>query len=171
MTNLIHALTVPVFETQLKNAKHWLDKASAYADHKKFNVDVLLTARLAPDMFHFTRQIQVMSDNAKGISARLAGVDIPSYEDSEKTVADLHARLDKTLAFLKSIDVEKFVGAESRKITVRPDRVFDTGLSYVQQYAMPNFFFHCTTAYAILRHNGVDVGKTDFLHGGRGFGN
>lgn len=168
MTNTIglHAVTVPVFAKLLKNAHTWIDKAHVHAEQRKFDVNTLLVARLAPDMFPLVRQFQTMSDNAKGVTARLAGVDIPKYEDSEKTFDDVRARLDKTIAFITSVDPALVDAGATREIVVSPERKFASGLEYVASYALANFFFHTTTAYAILRHNGVDVGKADFLRGG-----
>jgi hypothetical protein len=149
----------------LTNGKGWLDKATAYAEAKKFDVSVLLTSRLAPDMFSFTRQLQIATDGAKGGVARLAGVDVPRYEDKETTVAELHALLDKTIAFLNTITEAQLADTADKEIihpSTRGDRKF-TGENYLRYYVTPNFYFHMTTAYGILRHNGMDNGKRDFL--------
>ncbi|MGZ3458681.1 MAG: DUF1993 domain-containing protein [Archangium sp.] len=161
--NLYH-FTVPQLLRTLGQVHRWLDKAQTHAEQKKFDVNVLLTARLAPDQFHFTRQIQSISDNAKGLAARLAGIQPPPFEDNEKTIGDLRARLDKTIAFLKTLTPEQFQGAPERTITLpfRPGKGLK-GSDYLVTFALPNFYFHATTAYSILRHNGVDVGKADFL--------
>ncbi|WP_257452934.1 DUF1993 domain-containing protein [Archangium lipolyticum] len=161
--NFYH-FTVPQLIRTLGQVHHWLDKAQKYAEQKKFDVNVLLTARLAPDQFHFTRQVQVITDNAKGTAARLAGVQAPVFEDTEKTVEELRARIDKTIAFLKTLTPEQFQGAAERTITLPflPGQGLK-GSDYLVAFALPNFYFHATTAYSILRHNGVDVGKGDFL--------
>lgn len=163
----MHSASVPVFARMLKSVPSWLDKAAAYADHKKFEPAVLLQARLAPDQFGFTRQIQIATDHAKGCSARLAGVDVPKYEDNEANIDELKARLAKTIAFIESIPAAKFEGSETREIVLpspRGERRY-IGEEYLKFYATANFYFHLTTAYSILRHNGVDVGKSDFLAG------
>jgi hypothetical protein len=161
----MYSQTVPVFTRLLTNGKGWLDKAAAYAETKKFDSSVFVTSRLAPDMLSFNRQIQIAGDGAKGCVARLAGVDIPKYEDNEATFADLHARLDKTIAFISTITAAQVDGTEDKEIVLtspRGDRKF-RGEDYLRYYVQPNFFFHMTTAYNILRHNGVDIGKSDFL--------
>lgn len=156
--------TVPQILRTLGQIHRWLDKAQAYADQKKFDVNVLLTSRLAPDQFPLVRQIQIISDNAKGLTARLANVQPPAFEDTEKTVAELRARIDKTIAFLKTLKPEQFQGAAERTITLPffPGKGLKA-TDYLFSFALPNFYFHATTAYSILRHNGVDVGKGDFL--------
>jgi hypothetical protein len=169
MTITMHSISSHVFTRMLKNCRSWLDKAQAHAEHKKFDPNVYLGLRLAPDMFPFSRQVQSASDNAKGAVARLAGVDLPKFEDNEQTLDDLRARLDKTLAFIESVPADKLESHVSKEIvlaTARGERKWPTGLDYLRHYAMPNFFFHVTTAYAILRHSGVDVGKVDYLNGG-----
>jgi len=142
-----------------------LDKAVAYAEQKKFDPLVLLGSRLAPDMHPFVRQIQFISDTAKFGVARLAGVDAPKFEDTEKTVDELRARVKKTIDYIQSVPASAFEGAEDRDITIKlPNRTIEMkGVTYLRGWLLPNFFFHATTAYAILRHNGVDVGKRDFL--------
>jgi hypothetical protein len=160
----LYDFTVPQLLRILGQVPRWLDKAKAHADQKKFDPSVLLTARLAPDQFPLLRQIQSISDNAKGTAARLAGVQPPSFEDSEKTFEDLRARIDKTIAFLKSLSPEQFEGADERVITLPfMQGKGIKGRDYLIGFALPNFYFHTTTAYAILRHNGVDLGKGDFL--------
>jgi uncharacterized protein len=165
MTTL-HTVTVPVFSKLLKHANVWIDKAHAHAEQRKFDVDTLLNSRLAPDMFPLVRQFQSASDTAKGCTARLAGVDNPKFADEEKTFAEIRARLEKTIAFINSVDAKLVEAGETREIVLSPERKFATGAEYVTAHALPNFFFHITTAYAILRHNGVDVGKADYLRGG-----
>ena len=163
----MHSVSVPVFARMLKNSRTWLDKLVAHAELKKFEPSVLLNARLAPDQFAFMRQLQIATDGAKGCSARLAGIDIPRYEDTETTIDELKARLDKTVAFIEGIDAARFEGSDAREIVLpspRGDRRF-VGEDYLRFHAMPNFYFHVTTAYAILRHNGVDIGKGDYLAG------
>lgn len=157
--------SAPAFRQILKSLSRLLDKADAHAVEKGVDVGSLLAARLAPDMFDFTRQVQIATDHAKGAVARLAGVDIPKFEDSEKTVAELKARIQKTLDFIASVSPEQFAGAEDREIKlVFPWASYDfTGRSYLMHYALPNFYFHATTAYDILRREGVAIGKMDFL--------
>ena len=165
MSLSLYDLSVPVFSHSLKALIEVLKKAEAHADAKKIEPSVFLTARLAPDMFALTRQVQLATDFAKGGSARIAGVDVPSYEDTETTFAELYARIEKTIAFIQSIPKEKFEGAESRDIVVpmRPEPRTFNALTYFRHSALANFFFHTTTTYDILRHNGVEVGKRDFL--------
>ncbi|PTL77229.1 DUF1993 family protein [Vitiosangium sp. GDMCC 1.1324] len=157
-------VTVPAFIRILSQTHRWFDKAKAHADQKKYDVNVLLPARLAPDQFHFARQIQGLSDQIKGAVARLAGVQPPSFEDNEKTVDELRARVDKTIAFLKTLKPEQFQGAAERTITLPfiPGKGLK-GSDYLTVFVLPNVYFHATTAYAILRHNGIDVGKADFI--------
>ena len=162
----MHSASVPVLVRMLQNMAAWLDKAAAHAEARKFDTSVLLAARLAPDMLPFTRQVQIASDNAKGCVARLAGVDVPKYEDDEASFDNLRARIAKTLDFIKSVPAARFEGAETRDIEL-PRRSGEPmrfkGEAYLTQFVLPNFFFHATTAYALLRHNGVDLGKADFL--------
>lgn len=169
MTMSMHAATVPVFRTMLHNLAGWLDKAQADAQARRFEVAVLLGARLAPDMLPLSRQVQIACDTAKFAVARLSGVEAPSFADDERTVEELKARIAATLAFVESVPAAQVDGSESRAISLpmrgREPMAF-TGLGYVQQFALPNFFFHVTTAYAILRHNGVPLGKPDYLRGG-----
>ncbi len=157
--------SVPAFRQILKSLSRLLDKAEAHAAEKGVDVSTLLSAKLAPDMFDFTRQLQIATDHAKGAAARLAGVEIPKFEDNEKSVADLKARIQKTLDFIASVQPEQFAGAEDKEIKlVFPWATYDfTGRSYLMHYALPNFYFHATTAYDILRREGVAIGKMDFL--------
>jgi hypothetical protein len=160
----IYELTIPQFVQILTQIHHWLDKAQAFAQQKKFKPENLLTARLAPDQFHFTRQIQGACDHAKNGAARLAGVEPPKFEDNEATVDDLRARLTKTIEFLRSLKPEQFQGAEERKITLPfISGKYLIGSEYLVQFLLPNFYFHATTTYALLRHNGIELGKQDFL--------
>jgi hypothetical protein len=166
MSLTMYGASVPVFERMLDNMLRWLDKAAAHAEAKKFDPAVYLGARLAADMLPFPRQIQIATDNAKGCVARLAAVDIPKFEDNEATLDDLRERIRKTLAFIRSVPKEKFDGADERAIEL-PMRGREPlrfkGEDYLRHFALPNFYFHATTTYALLRHYGVDLGKTDFL--------
>lgn len=160
----VYDLTISQFVRVLGQVHRWLDKAEAHAAAKKFDVNTLLTARIAPDMFPLVRQIQTISDTTKGTAARLSGTQPPSFPDEEKTVAELRARIDKTLEYLKTITPEQLAGAAERTITLpwMPGKGL-SGADFLIRFALPNFYFHATTTYAILRHNGVDVGKMDFL--------
>jgi hypothetical protein len=161
----MYQASVPVFAQGLSNMKGIFDKASAHAQTYKIDAAVLLNARLFPTMFPFTRQIQIAADFAKGTSARLAGLEPPKYEDTEASFADLSARIDKTIDFIKSINAELIDGSEGRKIeiTAGTRTLKFAGQAYLLNFSLPNFYFHSTTAYAILRHNGVDLGKLDFI--------
>ncbi|CDF83951.1 DUF1993 family protein [Pseudomonas sp. QL9] len=165
MSLSIYQISVPVFIRMLGNLSAILAKAEAHAQAKNIDPSVFLNARLAPDMFALTRQVQIACDAAKGCGARLAGVDIPSFADEEKSFADLQARIAKTVDFLKGLKPEQFEGAENRDITIKtPSRELHfKGLDFLLHFANANFYFHVTTTYAILRHNGVEVGKMDFL--------
>jgi hypothetical protein len=160
----LYDFTVPQIIRTLGQVLRWLDKAQAHADQKKFDMSVLLESRLAPDQFPLTRQIQIISDTAKALTARLAGQQAPVFEDTEKTIEELRARIQKTIAYLRTLKPEQFEGAAERAITLPfiPGK-FMKGSEYLAEFALPNFYFHATTAYAILRHNGVDVGKMDFM--------
>ena len=161
---MIYELTVPHYIRGLQNLTKILDKAAAYADQKKFDAEVLLQSRLAPDQFPLMRQIQIACDTAKLGSARLTGKDAPAFEDNEKTLSEARTRIEKTISYLKSLSPADFNGAENRKVTTpRWEGKWLTGLEFVQYHALPNFYFHITTGYSILRHNGVDVGKKDYL--------
>ena len=164
----MYSASVPVFTAMLGNLSHFLDKAQAHADEKKYDPIVLAQYRLAPDMLPFSRQILIACDTAKNSVARLAGVDAPKFEDTETTLPELRARIKKTLEFLASVPADKVNGSESKSITFPAGRDKTRtmpGEAYLTHHAMPNFYFHVTTAYAILRHNGVALGKTDFLLG------
>lgn len=161
----MYQASVPVFVRMLTNLSGILDKAAADAEARKIDPAVFLNARLAPDMYPFTRQVQIASDSAKGASARLAGLEVPKYEDNETSIAELKARIDKTIAFIKTIKPAQIDGSEERVITlVQGDktRTFK-GQAYLLEYVFANFYFHVAAAYAILRHNGVPVGKKDFV--------
>lgn len=160
----VYDMTVPQFVRVLGQVARWLDKAEAYAAQKKFDVNNLLTARLAPDQFPLTRQIQSTCDQAKLNTARLTGLTAPAFEDNEKTVAELRERIQKTIAWLETVKPENFEGTEERAVRVgwMPGKAIK-GADILVGGALPNFYFHASMAYAILRHNGVDLGKADFL--------
>ena len=160
--NTYYNFTVPLFTKVLKALDGVMTKAEASGK----DAQTLLSAQLAPDMFPFKKQVQIACDNAKGVSSRLAGVENPAHEDNEETFADLHARIAKTLEFISSIPESAFEGAAERQITLPyfPGK-YMTGKDYLEQYALANFFFHVTTAYGILRKEGVEIGKADFIGG------
>ncbi len=165
MSITMYSASVPVYTHTLANLERMLDKAEAHAAAKKFDPTVLLGMRLAPDMLPLTKQVQIACDAAKLSVARLAGIESPKFEDNEASIADLKARVRKTIEFLKSVPAEKVNGSEKREVSVPRrdgDMKFD-GETYLKHYALPNFFFHVTTTYALLRHNGVELGKADYL--------
>lgn len=165
MTLSMYQASVPVFIRTLTNLKAVLQKAAAHAQARKIDESVLIGARLYPDMFPLARQVQIATDMARGGAARLGGAEPPSYEDTEKTFAELIARIDRTIEFLRAQKAAQIDGSEGREI-VRPVRGEPhkfTGLNYLQQFVLPNFFFHVTTGYDILRHNGVELSKGDFI--------
>ena len=165
MSVTLYQASVPQFIRMLGNLKGILEKAAAHAAAKKIDESVLLNARLFPDMFPLTRQVHIATDFARGTSARLSGVEPPAVEDKEQTFAELVARVDTAIAYVKSLPAAKFEGAETRQITRKVrgvDKSF-AGTDYLFQYSLPNFYFHLATTYAILRHNGVEVGKGDFV--------
>lgn len=161
----MYQASVPTFLRQLQALSVILDKAMAHAQSTGLDPAQLTTARLAPDMLPFTNQIFIATDTAKGCAARLAGVEAPVFADSETTLPELQARIGKTLDYLKTFRPEQIDGSEERAVTLklRSGEVTFTGLSYLQTFAMPNFFFHVTTAYGLLRQQGVPLGKLDFL--------
>ena len=161
MTISMYAASVPVFQQMLGGLSGVLRKAEAHAAERKIEPNALLQARLYPDMFPLLRQVQVAADFAKGCCARLAGEDVPRYEDTEETFADLRERVGRTLAFISSLPQDGIEASAQRDITTSA-RQFK-GQDYLLHYAMPHFYFHATTAYAILRHNGVEIGKKDFI--------
>jgi len=165
MSNAMYDHSIPVFTKMLGNLSAILDKAATHCDAKKLDPNAILGARLFPDMFPLTRQVQVAADQAKGGAARLAGLEVPKYEDNEKSFDDLKARLAKTIAFVNGIKPEQLAGSETREIVMplRTQSVTFKGAWYLKHFVLPNFYFHVTTAYSLLRHNGVDVGKGDFL--------
>lgn len=165
MSLSLYQASVPVFVRMFGNLSAILDKAEAYAAAKKIDPAVLLNARLAPDMHPLTRQVQIASDAAKGCAARLAGVDIPSFPDTESSFAELQARIAKTLEFIKGLTSVQIDSGEGREVVLKfpgAEMKFQ-GEDYLLHFVLPNFYFHITTAYAILRHNGLDIGKMDFL--------
>lgn len=161
----MYQASVPVFIRMLGNLSGILAKGAAHAEAKKIDPLVLVNSRLFPDMFPLSRQVQIASDTAKGAAARLAGMEPPSYEDNEKTFPELIARLDKTVDFLKAFKPEQIDGSEERSVNIKVAGQPMTlqGMTFLLQRALPNLYFHTTTAYAILRHNGVEVGKKDYL--------
>ena len=166
MTPVIYTSSIPVFKQMLGGLSAVLAKAQAHADHKKLDPDALLQARLSPDMFALLRQVQVATDFAKSVSARLAGVEVPKMEDGEKTFEALQARIATVLSFLQGLDAAQFEGAAEREIITQagtPKEKRFSGQSYLLNYGLPHFFFHVTTAYALLRHNGVEVSKKDYI--------
>ena len=165
MTISMYKASVPVFVKGLTNIKAILEKAAAHAQAKKIDETVFAGARLFPDMLPLTGQIQIATDFARGTTARLAGVEMPKWEDNEKTLAELIARVDKTLEYVKPFTAAQIDGTEGKEITrtLRGQPRTFTGINYLLQFALPNFYFHSTTAYALLRHNGVAIGKMDFL--------
>ena len=161
----MHSASVPIFVRMLGNLVTWLDKAEAHATAKKFEPSVYLTARLAPDMLPLPTQIQIACDAAKFCIARLAGSEGPAFPDDEKTLADLRQRVAKTIDYLKSVPAAQIIGSDAKEISVprRAGPITMSGEAYLKHFALPNFFFHVTTTYALLRHNGVELGKMDFL--------
>ena len=161
----MHSASVPVFARMLSNLVVWLDKAEAHAQAKKFDPSVYMTARLAPDMLPLPKQIQIACDGAKFCVARLASVDGPKFDDSETTLEELRQRVKKTIDYVLSVPAAQIDGSDAKDISVprRDGAVLMKGEAYLKHFAMPNFFFHVTTTYALLRHNGVELGKMDFL--------
>ena len=157
---------LPVFELMLGTHNHMLDKAQAHAEAKKFDTAVYLGLRLAPDMLPFTKQIQIACDQAKACTARLAGLEVPKWDDNEATFDELRARIRKTIDYVQSIPAAQIDGSEAREI-VLPTRSGDplrfTGEAYLKHFVLPNLYFHTSMTYALLRHAGVDLGKKDFL--------
>jgi hypothetical protein len=170
MTISMSSASVPVCNTMLGNLAHFLDKGNAYAQARGFDPSVLLQYRLAPDMLPFTKQIQIACDAAKNGVARISGVEAPRFEDNEASFADLKARIQKTLDFLSSVPAASLDGTEEKEITfpVGKDKTRTMNSeAYLKHWMLPNMFFHVTMAYAILRHNGVELGKSDYLAGSR----
>ena len=170
MAMTMYGASVPVFQHMLRNLTHLLEKAEAHAAARKIDPAALTTFRLAPDMLPFTRQIQIACDGPKNGLARISGLEAPKFEDNEATFAELKARIQKTLDFLAGIPADALAGVEDKEITfpVGKDRTLTMkAQAYLLTWVMPNFYFHITTAYAILRHNGVELGKQDYLVGAR----
>jgi len=165
MTLSMYQASTPMFVRQLTALTAILKKAAAFAEDRKIDPTELLNARLAPDQFPLVRQVQIATDGAKGGIARLAGLDSPVYPDDETTFEQLEARIAKTIAFLQSVTADQVDGSEERPIEVklRSGDLNFTGQAFLLHFVIPNFFFHVTTAYAILRHNGVGIGKRDYL--------
>ncbi|OYU44301.1 MAG: hypothetical protein CFE44_13695 [Burkholderiales bacterium PBB4] len=166
MSQTLYAASIPLFQQMLDGLKNVLAKAEAHATEKNIDPNAYLQARLYPDMFGLLRQVQIASDFAKGVSARLAGVEVPKLEDGETSFAELQARIDTVLAFIATLTEAQFADAATREIVLQPgtpkERRFH-GQAYLLTYGLPHFFFHTTTAYAILRHNGIEVGKKDYI--------
>jgi hypothetical protein len=158
-------VSIPTFLHTLHSLQTILEKGVAHAEAKKFDPNVLATLRLAPDMLPLNRQVQIASDAAKGAAARLSGTEPPKFEDNETTMAELIGRVAKTIDYLQSFKPEQFAGSETRVITIKsPRNTFNfTAVDFVRHWALPNFFFHVTATYALLRQGGVDLGKLDFL--------
>lgn len=161
---MIYEMTIPQFTKMLHNLNLIIDKAVANSTERKFEMDVLLNGRLAPDQFNFIRQVQIASDTAKYFASRLTGKEAPAWDDNEKSLPEIKARIEKTIGYLSTFKADDFKGSETKHITTpRWEGKFLTGLEYTNEHAIPNMYFHITTAYSILRHNGVPVGKKDFL--------
>ena len=165
MTISMYQASVPRFVNILGNLSNILDKTQAHIDAKKLSDASLTAFRLFPDMLPMTTQVQIACDTAKGVVARLAGVDIPAFEDNEKTIAELKERVAKTIAFIQTITPEQIDGTEDKAIVTKrgEKETHYKGMQFLLGHAIPNFYFHISTAYAILRHNGVEIGKRDFL--------
>jgi hypothetical protein len=165
MTLSMYQASVPVFVRAMNNFAAILEKAVAHAEARRIDPSVLINSRLYPDMLPFFKQVQIASDNAKGCAARLAGVEPPKYEDNEKTFPELIERLRKTVAYLNTLKAAQIDGSEERTITLKTHAGTLTmrGQAYLLDRALPNFFFHITTGYCILRHCGVEIGKDDYL--------
>jgi uncharacterized protein len=161
----MYQASVPMFVRMLNNLAGVLDKGAAHAEAKKIDPSVLINARLYPDMLPLARQIQIAGDGAKGAAARLGGLEPPKYEDTEASFSDLKGRIQKTIAYLNTLKPEQIDGSEERAVTlqIRGQPVTFQGMPYLLNHAVPNFYFHVTTAYDILRHCGVEIGKADFL--------
>jgi hypothetical protein len=165
MTLSMYAASIPTFVHGLSNLSAMLDKGAAHAAAKNFDPSVLVNARLAPDMFALARQVQIATDIVKGGAARLAGVEVPSFPDTETTIPELQARIAKIIDFLNGFTADQIDCSEGKTITLKvggKDMVFE-GQAYLLYFVIPNFYFHIMATYCILRHNGVDVGKMDFL--------
>jgi hypothetical protein len=166
MSLSLHSVSVPAFVRGFNNMLTWLDKAEKHAEARKFETQAYLSLKLAPDMLPFTRQIQIASDGAKGCVARLAGLEVPAWEDNEASFDDLRARIRKTVDYVQSVPAAQIDAGSGREI-VLPRRTGEplrlSAENFVLQYVLPNFYFHTTTTYALLRQAGVDIGKRDYL--------
>ncbi|OOG61707.1 hypothetical protein B0E46_16765 [Rhodanobacter sp. B04] len=166
MTDAIYASSIPVFKQMLGSLDAILAKAAAHASDKNIEPSALTRARLFPDMFPLGKQVQIACDFARGVSARLAGAEVPKYDDNEQTFEELRDLIARSLAFIDGFSVAQFEGAAQREIVIRPgtpkERRF-SGQAYLLSYGLPQFFFHVTTAYALLRHNGIEIGKRDYM--------
>ncbi len=161
---MLYEVTIPQFIKMLGNLSAILDKGAQYADSKKFEMEVLLQSRLAPDQFNLIKQIQIVCDTAKLCAARLMGKDAPIHADTEKSLSELKSRIASVISYLQTLSAKDFTESAGRKISQpRWEGKYLTGDEFVYQHAIPNFYFHLTTAYSILRHNGVEVGKKDYL--------
>lgn len=161
---MLFQITVPQFIKMLGNLNTILDKAAAFAETKKIDIEVLLQSRLAPDQFNFIRQVQIACDTAKLAASRLTGKEAPTHADTEKTLPELKARIESTITYLEKFTAQDFAESANRHISQpRWEGQYLTGEEFVQHHALPNLYFHVTTAYAILRHNGVEIGKKDYL--------
>lgn len=167
MSLTLYSAFIPVAIRTLQNLSAVLAKGAAHCEARKIDPNAFLSARLYPDMFPLTRQVQIASDTVKGAAARLAGIEMPRYEDNETTFAELQARLDKTVAFLQTIQPAQIDGKEDADIVLSfPTRTFEfKGQAYLTGWVLPNLYFHTTTAYNLLRHGGVELGKADYLGG------
>ncbi len=166
MSITMHSASAPIFVRTLTSMLVWLDKAQAHAEARKFDVNNFLGLRLAPDMLPFTRQIQITTDGVKGCMARLSGQEIPKWADTETSLDELRARIRKTIDYVQSFSAAQIDGTEEKEIllpTRQGDPLRFTGEAFLKHYVLPNFFFHATTTYALLRHGGVDLGKRDYL--------
>ncbi len=166
MSISLYETSVPVFKQMLLALSDVLKKAENQAQERKYETAALLQARLFPDMFALVRQVQIACDFAKSVSARLAGIEVDRYEDTEQSFAELQERITKTVAILDALTVSQFEGVANEKIVLRPGTPKEktlTGQDYALRYGLPQFFFHLTTAYNILRHNGIEIGKKDFM--------
>ena len=164
MSLSMYQASIPSFLRMLENLSAILDKAAAHAEAKKIDPAIFINARLAPNMFPLSRQVQIATDLVKGCAARLAGIEVPCYEDNEITFPELQARITKTMAFLQSVSAAQIDGSEERNITPKfgSRELSFSGQEYLLDFVIPNFHFHLTTTYAILRHHGVEIGKSDY---------
>jgi hypothetical protein len=168
MTISMHSASVPVFQRLLGNLLTWLDKAEAHAQSRGFDSQNYLGLRLAPDMLPLLKQVQIASDAAKGCVARLSGQEVPKWADDEASLDDLRSRVRRTIEYVGSVPAGQIDGSEARQVVLplrNRDPLQFNGHDYLRQFALPNFFFHVTTTYALLRHAGVPLGKADYLGG------